>query len=60
MASQSNQIATEHQRRWRQCDGVGNYDEQGDAKSAVVHSPMMTSANNFINLQTCDVVFCCF
>jgi len=60
LASQSNQLATDLQRRWRQCDNVGNYDEQADAKSAVMHSPLMASAYNFINLQTCDDAFSCF
>jgi len=36
LASQSNQLTIDHQRRWRQCDDVGNYDEQADAKSAVM------------------------
>jgi len=29
-------------------------------QSAVMHSPLMTSAYNFINPQTCDVAFSCF
>ena len=60
LASQSNQLAIDHQRRWRQCDDVGNYDEQADAKSVAMHRRLMASAYNFINLQTCDVSFSCF
>jgi len=60
LADQSNQLAIDHQRRWRQCDNVGNYDEQADAKSAMIHSPLMAGAYNFIDLQTCDVSFSCF
>ena len=60
LASQSNQLAIDHQRRWPQCDDIGNYDEQADAKSAVMHSPLVASAYNFIKLQTCDVSFSSF
>jgi len=58
MANQSNHLATDHQRHWRQCDEVGNYAEQGDAKGTVMHSPLVASAYNY--LQTCDDAFSCF
>ena len=54
LTSQSNQLVTNHQHRWRQCDDVGNYDEQGDAKGTLMHSPFVASAYNFISFQTCE------
>ena len=58
LASRSNHLPTDHQHLWWQCDEVGNYQEQGDAEGAVVHSPLVATAFNY--LQTCDDAFSCF
>ena len=57
LASQSNQLATDHKRHWRQCDEVGNYEEQGDAEGVVMHRALVASVYKY--LQTCDDAFSC-